>query len=100
MIQENFHLQKFNTFGVDVSCRYFAEVSSIKDFEKLKDDSKYSASKKLVLGGGSNILFTKDFDGIVLHNRCEGIGVVSVDEDYAFVKAAAGAVWHELVLYA
>lgn len=99
MIQENFHLQNHNAFGIDVSCRYFAEVSSAKDFETLKKDKKYSESKKLVMGGGSNLLFTKDFDGIVLHNRFEGIGVISVDEDYAFVKAGAGEIWHELVLY-
>jgi UDP-N-acetylmuramate dehydrogenase len=99
MIQENFNLIKFNTFGVDVSCRYFTEIGTAKDFEELKKNKKYSDAKKLVLGGGSNLLFTKDFDGIVLHNRFEGIGVVSVDEDYAFVKAGAGEVWHEVVLY-
>lgn len=99
MIQENFHLKNFNTFGVDVSCRYFAEVGSVEDFEELKKDKRFSDSKKMVLGGGSNVLFTKDFDGIVLHNRFEGIGVVSVDEDSAVVKAGAGEIWHELVLY-
>lgn len=98
-IKENFPLKTFNTFGVDVSCKYFAEVSSEKELQKLISDNKYHGSRKFVLGGGSNILFTKDFDGIVLHNRFEGIGVVSVDEDYAFVKAGAGEVWHDLVLY-
>lgn len=98
-IKENFSLIGFNTFGVDVSCRYFAEISSEKDIRDLIADNKYTGSPKFVLGGGSNILFTKNFDGIILHNHFEGIGVVSVDEDYAFVKAGAGEVWHDLVLY-
>jgi len=99
MIQENFNLKKLNTFGIDVSCRYFTELGSSKDLEELKSDKRFSDSPKIVLGGGSNVLFIKDFEGIVLHNRFEGIGVISVDEDYAFVKAGAGEVWHELVLY-
>jgi UDP-N-acetylmuramate dehydrogenase len=98
-VKENFSLKEFNTFGVDVSCRYFTEISSEKDIEDLISDNKYNSSPKFVLGGGSNILFTKNFEGIVLHNRFEGIGVISVDEDYAFVKAGAGEVWHEVVLY-
>ncbi len=98
-IKENFSLKKFNTFGVDVSCRYFAEIGSEQDIQNLIADDKYNRQQKFVLGGGSNILFTKNFDGIVLHDRFEGIGVVSVDEDYAFVKAGAGEAWHELVLY-
>ncbi|MBK5285886.1 MAG: UDP-N-acetylmuramate dehydrogenase [Bacteroidia bacterium] len=98
-VKENFSLIRFNTFGVDVSCKYFADIGSEKDIQSLISDKKYSASQKFVLGGGSNILFTKDFDGIVMHNCFEGIGVVSVDDDYAFVKAGAGEIWHQLVLY-
>ena len=98
-IKENFSLKRFNAFGLDVSCRYFADIGSEKDIQKLIADKKYSGSPKFVLGGGSNILFTKDFDGIILHNCFEGIGVVSVDDDYAFVKAGAGEIWHQFVLY-
>jgi UDP-N-acetylmuramate dehydrogenase len=98
-IKENFSLKRFNAFGLDVSCRYFTDIGSEKDIQKLIADKKYSQSPKFVLGGGSNILFTKDFDGMILHNCFEGIGVVSVDDDYAFVKAGAGEIWHELVLY-
>src|SRR5262245_33878739 len=98
-IRENFSLIRFNTMGVDVSCRYFADIGSVKDIQKLIKDKKYSDSPKFVLGGGSNILFTKDFSGIILHNCFEGIGVVSVDDDYAFVKAGAGEIWHQFVLY-
>jgi UDP-N-acetylmuramate dehydrogenase len=99
IVKENFSLKRFNTFGIDVSCRYFTDIGSEKDIRDLIRDNKFNSSRKFVLGGGSNILFTKDFDGIILHNCFEGIGVVSVDEDYAFVKAGAGEVWHHLVLY-
>ncbi|HLG33436.1 MAG TPA: UDP-N-acetylmuramate dehydrogenase, partial [Bacteroidia bacterium] len=98
-VKENFSLKRFNTFGVDVSCRYFTDIGSDKDVEQLIRDNKYKTFPKFVLGGGSNILFTKNFEGIILHNCFEGIGVVSVDDDYAFVKAGAGEVWHQVVLY-
>jgi UDP-N-acetylmuramate dehydrogenase len=53
----------------------------------------------LVLGGGSNILFTKDVDGLVLKNECKGINLIDEDADYFYVKAAAGEVWHDLVTH-
>ncbi len=62
-IQENFPLKTFNTFGVEAKAKYFAEVHSL---EELKETLQFSYSPILVLGGGSNVLFTKDFDGLVI----------------------------------
>ena len=62
-IQENFSLKTFNTFGVEAKAKYFAEVHSL---EELKETLQFSYSPILVLGGGSNVLFTKDFEGLVI----------------------------------
>jgi UDP-N-acetylmuramate dehydrogenase len=51
------------------------------------------------LGGGSNVLFTQDFGGVVLKNNIKGISIIAQDEDFAWVKAGSGEVWHEMVLY-
>ncbi|MCG2793942.1 MAG: UDP-N-acetylmuramate dehydrogenase [Weeksellaceae bacterium] len=98
MIQENVSLKPFNTFGVDVSARYFAEVSSV---EELTEILNLSNDKKpvLFLGGGSNILFTKDFEGRVLKLNLRGIREEIIDENEILITAKAGENWHQFVTY-
>lgn len=98
-LQSNISLRPFNTFGIDVLARYFIEIHSVEDFLGVLTDKKLSGEKKLVLGGGSNILFTKNFDGLVIHNSIPGISVVSETETEVIVKANAGEVWHQFVLW-
>jgi UDP-N-acetylmuramate dehydrogenase len=98
-IQENKSLKKLNTFGIDASARYFAECSSIEQMKEVLNDTKFSKTRKLILGGGSNLLFTKDFDGIVLKNNLKGIELISEDADFYYVKSEAGEVWHEFVMH-
>ncbi|MES2679383.1 MAG: UDP-N-acetylmuramate dehydrogenase [Bacteroidota bacterium] len=98
-IQENVSLQPYNTFGIDAHCSYFAEISSTEDFLALITLPVYRSNAKLIVGGGSNLLFTGDFDGIVIKNNLKGITLVSENADHAIVKAAAGENWHGLVLY-
>lgn len=98
-IHENYSLKKFNTFGIAAEARYFTEFSSIDEIKQILTDKKFTFTEKLILGGGSNILFTKNFDGIVLKNNLKGISIVNEDADYYYVKAAAGEVWHEFVMY-
>ncbi len=97
-IQENVSLKKYNTFGIDVAAQYFATFSTIVELEELLSTNIHQLST-LVLGGGSNILFTKPFAGLVLKNELKGIELVKEDADFYYVKAAAGEVWHNLVLY-
>jgi len=99
MIQHNFPLKKLNTFGIDVSANFFAEIHTIEQFQELLANSTYKQLNRLVLGGGSNVLFTKNFDGIVLQNKLKGIELIKEDADYYYVKSAAGEVWHEFVLF-
>lgn len=98
MISENISLKHLNTFGIDVRASRYVEIRSVTDLSALAENAAFSLPK-LILGGGSNILFTKDFEGIVIHNRMEGISPEREDSDSYYVKAGAGTIWHDLVLY-
>ena len=97
-MQENVSLKKYNTFGIDVAAQYFAICSTLNELEELLSIN-ISQLPTFILGGGSNILFTKPFAGLVLKNELKGIELVKEDADYYYVKAAAGEVWQNLVLY-
>jgi UDP-N-acetylmuramate dehydrogenase len=102
-VQENISLKRFNTFGVEVSARYFAafqqvdEIAELLDFKKVK--SQKSKPGTLILGGGSNILFTKDYNGLVLKNEISGIKTVKEDEHHVYVQVGAGEDWHGFVMH-
>lgn len=98
-MHENFSLQPYNTFGVNVKARYFAAVQSI---EELKNAVNFSVSEKLpvlFLGSGSNILFTKDFDGLAIQLHLKGIHEDLINENEVLVTAKAGENWHEFVMF-
>lgn len=99
LIRENISLKNYNTFGIQAAARYFAECTTIDDLKEVLNDKILGSQERLILGGGSNLLFTKDFAGIVLKNNLKGIDLVGEDEDNYYVKAAAGEVWHEFVLH-
>src|SRR6185312_3587470 len=98
-VQENFSLKKYNTFGIDAKAKYFAELDSLSALQIFFENEKYRKDPKLILGGGSNILFIKDFDGIVLRNKISGIDVIREDEKYVYVKVGSGENWHQFVLH-
>lgn len=98
-IRENISLRPYNTFGIDATARYFANFSHIEHLQELLADQKLSPLNKLVLGGGSNMLLTKDYDGLVLKNEMKGIALVNEDDEYHYVKAGAGENWHGFVLH-
>ena len=96
MIQENISLKPFNTFGIEASTRYFGRFSSVEELNQILTSNK--DKELLILGGGSNILLTKNFDGLTLINEIKGFEVSKNDGDSVIVKAGAGEVWHEFVL--
>lgn len=96
-IKNNFSLKKYNTFGIDVSTKYYAKFSSNE--ELLEILSKINTQQFMILGGGSNILFTKDIDKAVLHNDIKGINLTKEDEKHVWVEVGAGEVWHDFVLW-
>lgn len=99
IIQKNYSLKNLNTFGIDVQAKYFAVFSDTDQLLELLNDPSFSTGQPLILGGGSNLLFTKNVDGLVLKNNLKGIALVKEDADFYYVRAAAGEVWHELVMY-
>lgn len=98
-ITENSPLKKLNTFGIDAQARYMAICSTIDDYRELKEWKHFEENKKLILGGGSNILFTQDFDGLVIKNEFKGIEKTRDTEDYIYIKVGAGENWHQFVLH-
>lgn len=99
-IQENFPLRPFNTFGIAVNARYFARFRSRDELGELLERRAQGHTKPLLLlGGGSNILFTKDPDAWVLKNDIPGIEIVREAGDEVFVRAGAGENWHNFVLF-
>ena len=98
-IQQNVSLQAFNTFGIDVLARFFTEVCSTQDLAAVLQHLRQYPQSLLILGGGSNMLFTQDFDGLVLKNSLKGIDLVKEERDKVFIKVAAGENWHQFVLW-
>jgi UDP-N-acetylmuramate dehydrogenase len=96
-VQENISLKPYNTFSIDAKARYFASFKDADELEELV--TQHSSLSTLVLGGGSNILFTNDFDGLVLKNEIPGIQEMHEEPEYVYVKAGAGVSWHSFVLY-
>jgi UDP-N-acetylmuramate dehydrogenase len=98
-ILNNISLKPFNTFGVDVTAKMFVEISDFIQLLEIIKESKNKKEKLLVLGGGSNILFTKNFDGLVIKNAIVGINIVEENENDVILSAGAGVIWDDLVDY-
>ncbi|MCS6796513.1 MAG: UDP-N-acetylmuramate dehydrogenase [Raineya sp.] len=98
-IQENISLKPYNTFGIKVQARYFVECFHIHDICDAIAFQKENKLPLLILGGGSNILFTKDFEGLVLKISLFGKKIIKEDENHLWLKVQAGENWNELVEY-
>ncbi len=98
-IENNFSLFPFNTFKIDCSARWFSKISTIQELTHLLSQNEFTNADKLIVGGGSNILFTKNFDGLVIKNELLGIEKTNEDEKHVYLKASAGVGWHQLVLF-
>ncbi len=98
-IQHNQPLQSFNTFGIEAAAKHFAAFTSVNELQTLLHAVNEENEQLLVLGGGSNILFTEDFNGWVLKNDLRGIELIREDADHFYVKAMAGENWHNFVMY-
>ncbi|APX99456.1 UDP-N-acetylmuramate dehydrogenase [Lacinutrix venerupis] len=96
-IQHNISLKKFNTFGIEVNARYFISVNTLAELIEVLKVKDYP--KKLILGGGSNMLLTKDVEALVIHINLKGITIVKEDTNHAIITANAGENWHEFVLW-
>jgi UDP-N-acetylmuramate dehydrogenase len=98
-IKENHSLKKLNTFGIYARAKYFVEIEAADQINEIIRSDDYKRYPKLILNGGSNILFTRDFEGIVLKINTTGIEIIEDNNDHVLIKANAGVVWDELVKY-
>jgi len=96
-IRKDISLKKHNTFGIDAKAKFFCEINSIADLKKALALQGYPTL--FVLGGGSNMLITKDLENLVLHINLKGIEVISENKDEAIIKVSAGENWHNMVLW-
>ncbi len=97
MIASHVDLTTYNTFGIQVFAEEFSRFDCVETLHDIV--SQHTQKPLLILGGGSNILFTKDFDGLVLRNEIMGKTIVSENEDAVLVKVGAGENWHQFVVY-
>lgn len=98
-ILEYFSLQPFNTFGIKATARYFCRIKTKEEVIHLVKDELQYYKKFLFVGGGSNILFCDDYDGLVIKNEIEGIEILKEDDNHIWIKSFSGTNWHELALY-
>ena len=94
-IKHNISLKPFNTFGIDVQTELFVEVNTV---DELKQILQNNTQKNLILGGGSNMLFTKNFDGLVIKNNIKGIETINENNQEIILKVGAGEIWHDFVM--
>lgn len=97
--QTNISLKNYNTFGIQAKASNFIDVKSVGELQKLIQSETYRNNPVLVLGGGSNLLFTKDFQGLVVKMSLKGLEKIKEDEREVIIKAGAGENWHQFVLF-
>lgn len=99
LTDKNADLKALNTFGIEAKADMVVTVESIEDMESLFNEGLFNDNGFLVLGEGSNVLFTGDYHGLIIRNRLSGIEIVEEDDDDVFLRVAAGENWSGLVDY-
>lgn len=96
-LQHDVSMRRHNTFGIEANAHSYVRVHSVDALQAVRSEAALAALPRLVLGGGSNVLFTGNFPGLVLHMCNQGIEIVGEDDDATYVRAAAGENWHRFV---
>ncbi len=99
-VEENASLKSYNTFGIDVNTKYLCRITTEKQLINLLQSPLFKQEKHYILGGGSNVLFTGDFDGLVIKDEIKGIETIREDDNHITVKVGAGENWHQFVMHA
>ena len=94
---ENISIKPYTTFGIEAKARYFAEITSIDQLVQIQKNPKVAGLPFLPMGGGSNMLFTSDFEGVIFRMCIKGISVTALDENYSLVTGSAGEEWDGFV---
>ena len=96
---ENFSLKTYNTFGIHAKAKYFSAFESVSELKSILSSETYRKNKTFVLGGGSNLLFKEDYNGLIMHNKISGICVLEDNKDNVIVEVGAGENWHKFVMW-
>ena len=96
-ILQNHPLKKFNTFGITVSSRYFVSISSVTQLKEVLASDIAKTNPLLIMGGGSNILFTRQYPGLIIFNQIKGIDIINEGNEDTLISAGGGEIWHDLV---
>ncbi len=96
-IQTNFSLKNYNTFGIEAKAKHFVAVHNQTELKTILEENK--SQQKFVLGGGSNMLLTKNIDALVIHVDLKGKEIIKENDDFVWVESQAGENWHEFVLW-
>ncbi len=97
--EKNYPLLQHNTFGMDVRAARFVEYTSVDELKTVLADREAMSGKWLHIGGGSNLLFTGDYEGLILHSAIRGYEVISENEEEVLIRVGAGEVWDDFVAY-
>jgi UDP-N-acetylmuramate dehydrogenase len=96
-ILNNFSLKNYNTFGIEAKAQQFVAIHSVPELKSILEQNK--SNKKFILGGGSNMLLTKDIEALVIHIDLKGKKILKEDDDFVWIEGQAGENWHEFVLW-
>ena len=96
-IQTNFSLKNYNTFGIEAKAKQFVAVRDTTELRTILEQNK--SEKKFILGGGSNMLLTKDIDALVIHVDLKGRKIIKENDDFVWVESQAGENWHKFVIW-
>ena len=99
-ILENYDLTTLNTLGISAHAKFFSILEKESDLKDLFLSGCFKDNPKFFLGGGSNVLITRDFDGIVILNKLKGIGILIEDDKDVLIRIMGGEIWHDLVNFA
>ena len=99
-IEENYSLEKHNTFHLPVKTRWFMEYANEEELGRILRDEYFQECLSLHIGGGSNLLFINDFNGIILHSAIKGMEVAEETDDSVLLRVGAAEVWDDVVAYA
>lgn len=98
-ITSNLSLKELNTFGLDIHASHYCMIHTVDELRELIKMEQTKKLPKLVLGGGSNMLFTEDYRGLIIHNQIMGISITSETDDHVLICAGGGVNWHNFVLH-
>ena len=96
-IINDYSLKKYNTFGIEANAKQFVTVETVDELKTILKENKFQ--KKFILGGGSNMLLTKNIDALVIHINLKGKKIIKENDDFVWVESQAGENWHEFVLW-